>query len=60
MYYYKEINDQTVYSECKTIKMPDGRWVSNPSEEQIAEAGWLPYVLPEVEEEPEQEPDNAG
>lgn len=53
MYYYKEINDQTVYSECRTIRMPDGRWISNPSEEQIAEAGWLPYILPEVEDEPD-------
>lgn len=59
MRYYKEIDDQAVYSECKTIQMPNGQWVSNPTEEMILEAGWLPYIQPEVEEEPAREPDNT-
>lgn len=49
MLYYKIINDRMVIDSCKTIQMEDGTWVSNPSEVQIAEAGWLPYVPPEVE-----------
>lgn len=32
-------------SSCKAIKL-NGRWISNPSEEQILEAGWIPYVPP--------------
>ena len=47
--YYKIINDRMVIDSCKTIRMDDGTWISNPSEEKIAEAGWLPYVPPEVE-----------
>lgn len=47
--YYKIINDRMVFDACKTIRMEDGTWVSNPRDEQIAEAGWLPYVPPEPE-----------
>lgn len=47
--YYKIINDRMVFDPCKTIRMEDGTWVSNPSDEQIASAGWLPYVPPETE-----------
>ena len=54
--YYKIIGERTVFSTCKTIEL-DGRWISNPSEEQIAEAGWLPYVPPVVPPQPETEPD---
>lgn len=56
MMYYKIIEERTVFSTCKTIEL-DGRWISNPSEEQIAEAGWLPYVPPVVPPQPETEPD---
>lgn len=54
--YYKIIGERTVFSTCKTIEL-DGRWISNPSAEQIAEAGWLPYVPPVVPPQPEIEPD---
>lgn len=43
--YYKIIEGKTVYSECKTIEL-NGVGISNPTAEQIAEAGWLPYVPP--------------
>ena len=46
MTYTKEINGRQVFSTCKTIQMPNGTWVSNPSEEQIAEAGWSIYTPP--------------
>ena len=45
--YFKIINDRPVFSACKTIQMPNGQWVSNPSQEQIAEAGWRVVVPPE-------------
>lgn len=54
--YYKIINDRTVFSDCKTIQMPDGTWISNPNEEQIAGAGWSVYVPPEVLPSHEEEP----
>lgn len=54
--YYKIINDRMVFSNCDTIRMNDGKWVSNPSDEQIAAAGWLPYVAPEPEPEKTTEP----
>lgn len=55
--YYKVINDRTVFSECRTIQTNDGIWISNPTEEQIAEAGWLLYIPPEVVPTPDTEPD---
>ncbi|MBR2266337.1 MAG: hypothetical protein IJ882_06690 [Paludibacteraceae bacterium] len=56
MLYYKEINGRTVFSECKSILMPDGTWVSNPTEEQIAEAGFSVYVPPVIPPQPQTEP----
>ena len=54
--YYKEINGRTVFSECKSILMPDGTWVSNPTDEQIAEAGFSVYIPPVVPPTPHTEP----
>lgn len=36
--YYKEENGRIVFSKCRTIIL-NGLWISNPSAEQIAEAG---------------------
>lgn len=55
--YYKIINDRKVFSDCNTIQMPDGIWISNPSDKQIADAGWLPYIPPEVIPTPSLEPE---
>lgn len=55
--YYKVINDRTVFNDCKTIQMPNGVWVSNPTSVQIAESGWLPYVPPEEIPIPATEPE---
>ena len=55
--YYKIINNRQVFDTCRTIKMSDGSWVSNPSEEQILAEGWLPYEPPEIVPEPLMEPD---
>lgn len=60
MTYTKTINGRQVFSTCATIQMPDGSWVSNPSNEQIAIAGWVqwtPPVEPEPEPQPMTEPD---
>lgn len=35
-------------SECKVIRLGD-KWISNPSAEQIAQAGWVEYVPPAPE-----------
>ena len=56
MTYYKIINDRQVFSTCATIKL-NGAWISNPSAEMIAEAGWLPYEPPVVPPSPQTEPD---
>jgi hypothetical protein len=55
--YYKIINDRTVFSNCKTIQTNDGAWISNPSAEQIADAGWQVYIPPVIPPEPQTEPD---
>ncbi|MBR1575847.1 MAG: hypothetical protein IJ654_05285 [Bacteroidales bacterium] len=57
--YTKEINCRTVFSDCKAIQLPSGQWVSNPSAEQIASAGWteLPPDPEPYTPEPQTEPD---
>lgn len=54
--YYKIINNRTVFSNGKTIQTNDGTWISNPTEEQIADAGWQIYTPPPVVPTPEDEP----
>lgn len=56
MMYYKIINDRQVFSDCKTIEL-NGHYVSNPTAEMIAEAGWQVYVPPVVPPVPQTEPD---
>ena len=55
MIYTKDINGRQVFSSCTTIKL-NGRWVSNPTEDQIAEAGWSKYTPPAVTTTPISEP----
>ena len=55
MIYTKEVNGRQVFSSCKTIEL-NGRWVSNPTEEQIAEVGWSLYTPPVQPELPMTEP----
>lgn len=56
MTYYKIINDRTVFSQCRSIQMPNGTWVSNPTAQQIEDAGWQVYVPPVVPPQPQTEP----
>lgn len=57
MTYTKTINGRQVFSSCATIQMPDGSWVSNPTAEMIAEAGWTVYEPPVYEDNGEGEPE---
>ena len=58
MTYYKIINDRQVFSQCKSIyDEQSDTWISNPTDEQIAAAGWLPYTPPIVPPQPQMEPD---
>ena len=54
--YHKFINDREVFSTCKTIEL-DGVWISNPTAEMIALAGWEPYTPPETIPQPQEEPE---
>lgn len=55
MMYHKFIGDREVFSTCKTLHTEEG-WISNPTEEQIAEAGFSVYVQPVVPPTPQTEP----
>lgn len=55
MIYTKYQNGRQVFSSCKTIEL-NGRWVSNPTEKQITEAGWEQYIPPEIPDTPITEP----
>ena len=57
MIYYKIVADRTVFSDCKTILTDDDVWISNPTAEQIAAAGWLEYIPPVIPPEPQAEPE---
>lgn len=57
MIYFKIINEQMVFSDCRTIQTDEGVWISNPSEEQIADAGWQVYIPPAIPPKPELNPD---
>lgn len=46
-----------IFSDCRVIEMEDGTWISNPTPEQIAEAGWEEYIPPVVPPAPSDEPD---
>lgn len=50
MLYTKIVNGRQVFSTCDTIQMLNGVWVSNPTAEMIAEAGWEEYTPPIIEE----------
>lgn len=54
--YTKTINGRQVFSACASIEL-DGRWISNPTAEQIAAAGWEPYNQPVTPPQPQTEPD---
>lgn len=56
MIYTKTIGDRQVFSDCRTIQANDGTWISNPTAEQIAAAGWVEYVPPVIPPAPELEP----
>lgn len=51
------IGDRQVFSDCHTIQTNEGVWISNPTEEQIAAAGWLPYMPPVIPPQPMTDPD---
>ena len=56
--YYKIIDGKTIISYCQSIKMTDGSWISNPSQEQILQAGWQVYIEPPIPPAPPKtEPD---
>ena len=54
MLYYKIIDGQEVISRCTSL-MIEGRWVSNPTQEQIFADGWQIYTPPPAP--PQAEPD---
>lgn len=60
MMYYKMVGDRKVFSDCRTIQTEEGVWISNPTAEQIAAAGWLEYVPPVVPEHAETEPSESA
>lgn len=56
MLYTRTINGKQEFSNCRTIQL-DGLWISNPTSEQIALAGWVEWIPPQVEPTPMTEPD---
>lgn len=57
MTYTKTINGRQVFSDCRTIQTNEGVFISNPSQQQIFDAGWSVYTPPEVIPTPQTEPD---
>lgn len=58
MYTKTDASGRQIFSDCRVIEL-NGVWISNPSAEQIAQAGWQIYVPPIVPPAPHDEPDIA-
>lgn len=58
IYTKTDASGRQIFSDCRVIEL-DGTWISNPSEEQIAQAGWVEYTPPVVPSSPREEPDYA-
>lgn len=56
MIYTKTINGRQFFSDCRTIQTNEGVWISNPTAEQIAAAGWIEYIPPVEPVLPQTEP----
>lgn len=57
MLYTKTVDDHQIFSECRVILTDDNVWISNPTEEQIAAAGWVLYTPPPYVPQVRTEPD---
>lgn len=57
MMYTKWIGDRQVFSDCRTIQTDEGVWISNPTPEQIAAAGWVEYIPPVIPPQPQIQPE---
>lgn len=55
MYTKIDASGRQIFSDCRVIEL-DGTFISNPSEEQIAQAGWQIYVPPVIPPAPQDEP----
>lgn len=60
MIYTKMIGDRQVFSTCEVIQDENGIWISNPTAEQIAAAGWVEYVPPVIPPQPMTEPEMSA
>lgn len=55
IYTKTDASGRQIFSDCRVIEL-DGTWISNPSDEQIAAAGWVEYVPPVIPPMPKDEP----
>lgn len=56
---YTRINPQTgvrEFSQCLSIKLPDGRVKCDPTAEEIAAQGWVEWIPPVIPPQPQTEP----
>lgn len=58
IYTKTDASGRQIFSDCRVIEL-DGTWISNPSAEQIAAAGWVEWVPPVIPPQPLDEPDMA-
>lgn len=55
IYTKTDASGKQIFSDCRVIQL-DGTWISNPSAEQIAAAGWVEYIPPVIPPQPATEP----
>ena len=48
-----------IFSDCRVLEIAPKEWVSNPTPEMIAAAGWVEFIPPVVQPQPLDEPDIA-
>jgi hypothetical protein len=59
IYTKTDASGKQIFSDCRVIEIAPKEWVSNPTPEMIAAAGWVEFIPPVVPPAPQDEPDMA-
>lgn len=54
-----DASGRQIFSDCRVLEVAPKEWVSNPTPEMIAAAGWVEFIPPVVPPQPLDEPDMA-
>ena len=59
IYTKTDASGRQIFSDCRVLEIAPKEWVSNPTPEMIAAAGWVEFIPPVEPQQPLNEPDVA-